>query len=59
MGKVNKGLIRKLKKFLRIETPSGFADGLMFGKYEDLLNDLKKGDDYDSATLEHFLNRPK
>ena len=52
-----KRLIEKLGKFLKTETPSGFADGLMFTKYNDLLNDLKKGEVSDFATLNHFLSR--
>lgn len=54
-----KRIIKKLRKFLKTETPSGFLDGLMFGKYQDLLHRLERGKGNDSATLEHFLNRSK
>ena len=51
-----RNVIKELKDFLKTETPTGFADGLMFHKYRDLLARLKKGEN-DPATLKHFLDR--
>ena len=55
---MSKNIIKKLRKFLKTETPSGFADGLIFGKYQDLLGSLEKGELGDPAVLAHFLKRP-